>query len=79
MDSGTLSPAVAATIKTRRIQMGLSQEQLADLCGLDRTYISSIERGKRNLTLTTLEKIVPKLSLGIGEFLQMVTKYIEEK
>ena len=38
-------------IKTRREQLRMSQEELADLAEFDRTYISLIERGKRNLSL----------------------------
>ncbi|KHS82549.1 helix-turn-helix domain-containing protein [Pectobacterium carotovorum] len=41
-------------VKTLRLQAGLSQEAFADKCGLDRTYISGIERGVRNPTLEVI-------------------------
>jgi transcriptional regulator with XRE-family HTH domain len=42
------------TIKKMRIDLGLSQETLAELTGLHRTYISSIERGERNVSLENI-------------------------
>ncbi len=64
MESAELNKIVAAIIRARRLALGLSQEELADRCRLDRTYISSVERGGRNLTLATLEKIIPHLGLS---------------
>jgi len=50
--------------------MGLSQEQLADRCGLDRTEISLLERGKRFPRLDTLVKLARALELdSLGELL----------
>ncbi|MBQ4833758.1 helix-turn-helix transcriptional regulator [Pseudoalteromonas sp. MMG010] len=40
----------------------LSQDELADLCGLHRTYIGSVERGERNITLLNAEKIAVSLN-----------------
>lgn len=74
-----LSAAVARSIRQRRVDLGISQETLADLCGLDRTYISSIERGRRNLTLTTLERIIPHLSLTAEKFFALVVANLEAR
>lgn len=41
-------------VRTLRMEAGLSQESFAEKCGLDRTYISGIERGTRNPTLEVL-------------------------
>ncbi|WP_308119007.1 helix-turn-helix domain-containing protein [Rhodococcus qingshengii] len=48
-------------VRRARISVGLSQEGLAAAAGLDRTYISSLERGKRNPTLITQERIAAAL------------------
>ncbi|MGB0563604.1 MAG: helix-turn-helix domain-containing protein, partial [Spirulinaceae cyanobacterium] len=47
----------------------ISQEELADLCGLHRTYIGSVERGERNITLKNAEKISQALGEPIISFL----------
>lgn len=51
-----------------RKEKGISQEMLASETGLDRTYISSVERLKRNLTLDSLEKIIIGLGITKEEF-----------
>lgn len=58
---------VGAAIRRRRLHLGLSQESLADICGLHRTYIGSVERGERNLSLRSLELIAA--SLGLEPFM----------
>ncbi len=44
-----------ANIKKLRLERNLSQESLANECNIDRTYISSIEKGERNITLIIIE------------------------
>lgn len=53
-----LNVKVANGIKLFRLQKQLTQEELAARCGMDRTYISGIERGTRNVTINSLEKII---------------------
>ena len=48
---------VAENIRLIRKNKGWSQEDCAERCGLHRTYIGAIERGERNITLGTLDKI----------------------
>ena len=48
-----------------RINKGLSQEELAGLCNLHRTYISSVERGKRNISIVNIKKIATALDISI--------------
>jgi len=64
------SPAHAIfgqTIRAIRDRRGISQESLAQLCDLDRTYISGIERGTRNPSLTNILKLAAALDVGPGE------------
>ena len=46
---------------------GLSQEAFAAACGLDRTYISGIERGRRNVSLRNIEVLARALGISISE------------
>jgi len=50
----------------------LSQEKLAEFCDLDRTYISLLERGLRQPTLTTLFKLADALNIKASELVEMV-------
>ena len=59
---------VGQRIKFLRIKKGLSQEEFAFLCGLDRTYITSVERGKRNISLENLNKIAEAFEMTLCEF-----------
>lgn len=49
--------AFGQALRERRLEVGLSQEGLADAVGLDRTYVSGIERGERNPSLTNILKL----------------------
>ena len=59
---------VGQRIKELRTKQGLSQEEFAFKCELDRTYITSLERGKRNISLENLEKIAKAFNLSLSEF-----------
>lgn len=54
---GDLQRAVGRSLRRYRQQRGLSQEAFADLVGVHRTYMGGLERGERNLTLRSLERI----------------------
>lgn len=53
---------LGSNVQRLRHEKGLSQEELAERAGLHRTYVSGVERGVRNPTVTVLEK----LALGLG-------------
>ncbi|MFS1013907.1 MULTISPECIES: helix-turn-helix domain-containing protein [Enterococcus] len=52
----------AINVKNKRRELNISQEELADICGLHRTYISLIERKKRNITIKNIEIIAKGLN-----------------
>ena len=54
-------------VQQLRKARGFSQETFADKCHLDRTYISGIERGKRNVALRNIEAIAQALAVSISE------------
>jgi len=48
-------------VRELRFGLGLSQEKLADVCGLHRTYIGAIERGERNVSLRNIVRLAQAL------------------
>jgi Predicted transcriptional regulators len=58
-----------AHIKKLRLLRGISQEQLALLSELDRTYISGIERGRRNIGLLNIIRLASSLNISPAELL----------
>lgn len=65
----TLLKTLAENVRTLRKERGLSQEGLADLSSLHRTYIGSIERMEKNASLSTLELVAKGLGVGVSELL----------
>lgn len=59
-------------VRKRRHKLGVSQEEFADLCGLDRTYIGGIERGERNVSVVNIEKIAKAFKVSLSELLRGV-------
>jgi transcriptional regulator with XRE-family HTH domain len=58
-------------IKKQREILGLSQEKLADRCGFDRTYISMLERGQRNLSFLNLLKLADGLETSVSQLTEV--------
>lgn len=59
---------VGAAVRSIRNEVGISQEELADLADLDRTYVSGIERGRRNPSVRSLQRV----SDALGTTLDLV-------
>ncbi|MCC3378454.1 helix-turn-helix domain-containing protein [Paenibacillus farraposensis] len=64
-----LRNSVGERIRTIRKAKGLTQQQLAELSGLDDAYIGSVERGERNFSIDTLEKVLTALNVSISELM----------
>jgi transcriptional regulator with XRE-family HTH domain len=67
--SKELTTILANNIRGFRRAKKLSQEDLADICNVHRTYIGSVERCERNVTLSTLEVLAAALDVGVPELL----------
>ena len=70
MIKADLRKILADNVKAYRNANGLSQEGLADQCGLHRTYIGSVERCERNVTLATLELLAQALKTTVPDLLK---------
>lgn len=77
--SKSLRAILAENVRSFRKQYGYSQEALADSCELHRTYIGSIERGERNVSLSTLEVLARVLGVSVPELLTQGAKCEREK
>jgi len=70
-----LLAGLAAIVSKKRKELGLTQEDLAQATGLHRTYISDIERGKRNITLGVLYVLGEALNLSAIDLLSKAEEY----
>ena len=59
----------AFRLREMRMAKGLSQEALADEAGLHRTYVGSVERGERNISLVNVERLAKALGMTVCELL----------
>lgn len=59
---------IGKRLRELRTKKGLSQEKFSFICELDRTYIASIEQGKRNVSVANIEKIANALDMTVYEF-----------
>lgn len=63
-----ITEKVGERIKKLRLAIGVSQEKLALKSGLDRTYVAGVEKGRRNISIKNLEKIIHGLDTDIKTF-----------
>ena len=63
----------ARLLRSERLARGISQEALAELAGLHRTYVGSVERGERNIAVDNMEALAKALNLDISDLLQVST------
>ncbi|GHV48463.1 transcriptional regulator [Bacteroidia bacterium] len=70
MDSKNIVEIFGINVQKYRKEKQISQEKLAELAGVHRTYIGMIERAEKNITLRNMEKIVKALGLKIKDLLE---------
>jgi transcriptional regulator with XRE-family HTH domain len=66
----SISGRFGQVVKAVRERQGISQEKLAELAEIDRTYVSMIERGKRHPTLEVASRIAVALSMKLSEIIR---------
>lgn len=64
---------LGSNVQRLRREKGLSQEDLADLAGLHRTYVSGVERGVRNPTLTVIDRLARALGVEMAVVVESET------
>ena len=70
MAEGALQKKVGRNIRSYRQRRGLSQEAFAEVLGVHRTYMGGLERGERNLTLRSLERIAEQMGVEVEELMR---------
>lgn len=65
----TLRTIFARNLRNCRRDKELSQEKLAELSGLHRTYVGSVERGERNISLDNMERLAKALGVNLADLL----------
>lgn len=66
----TVTVAFGARVRARRQELDLSQERLADACGLHWTFVGQVERGQRNITLHNILRLAVGLQIDPGDLVR---------
>lgn len=61
---------LAANLRAARARLGISQEELADRAGINRTFVGSVERRERNISLDNIERLAVALGMDVAELLK---------
>lgn len=75
----THQQAVGAAVRDLRHERGVSQERLGELADLDRTYISGVERGVRNPTITSLARIAGALDTPLSSLVALAEEIMGDR
>lgn len=70
MAVGDLQKVVGRNLRAYRVERGLSQEAFAEVLGVHRTYMGGVERGERNLTLKSVERMASTLRVDPLELMR---------
>ncbi len=74
-----LAKTVGQRIRNYRTQLGLSQEKLAELAGCHPTYIGQLERGEKNATLESIDKIASSLKISLSKLFENLGENTSER
>ena len=74
-----IAKQIGQRIRNHRNKMGLSQEKLAELSGVHHTYIGQLERGEKNATLESIEKISKALNLTLSKLFEKIEESTDEQ
>jgi len=61
---------LAANLKSARARLGISQEELADRAGVHRTFVGSVERQERNISVDNIERLAVALDVDLADLLR---------
>lgn len=70
MDEADLTGRLGKAVKAHRLRTGLSQDKFADTIGMHRAYFSAIERGERNVTLVTMNRVARGLGVKLADLIR---------
>jgi transcriptional regulator with XRE-family HTH domain len=76
-DEDALKLRFGAIVRTLRQRLGVSQEELAWRADLHRTYLADVERGQRNISLSSIVKVVRALGVSLAEFFHAFEEYFQ--
>lgn len=68
----SISSEIGTRIRNYRNQLHISQEELAERCGLHPTYIGQLERGEKNATLESIEKVASGLTISLDRLFENI-------
>ena len=74
MKKTSLAKVVGKAIRARREATGLSQDRFADVIDMHRAYFAAIERGEKNVTLPTLERVAKGLQIRMADLLRDIDR-----
>ena len=67
-----IAKTIGQRVRNYRLEKGLSQEKLAELSGCHATYIGQVERGEKNATLESIEKIASAMNISLAQLFEKI-------
>jgi transcriptional regulator with XRE-family HTH domain len=74
-----ITPYIGPAFRLLRERAEISQEELAFRAGLDRTYVSGIERGRRNPSLKSMQRVAAELNLSLDQVFILARRLAEKE